>query len=154
MARKKNALREHYVAAVPEGGGTPAAGDYKLLAQWITDITDDTAEEVESTAFYDGDGTPTSDVTSVAITYSFEGHYDAENEAQALIASMKTKVGEGRKIYHKVIDSNQTNQLEGIATVTDIVAGSGSAEEYEEFSCTIAFDAIPESSTPVTTTQA
>ena len=142
MARNKNALREHYVASIP-ATGLPAEGDYKLLAQWISDISDETDENVESTAFYDGDGTPTSDVTSVAMAWSFEGFYDSANEAQALIQAMKLLTGDGRKIYHKIIESDGTKQYEGVATVTDIVTGGGAAEDYEEFSCTITYDKIP-----------
>jgi|LSQX01.2.fsa_nt_gb hypothetical protein len=142
MARNKNALRQHYVAEVPSTG-LPDEGDYKLLAQWISDISDETDENVESTAFYDGDGTPTSDVTSVAMAWSFEGFYDSANEAQALIQAMKLLTGDGRKIYHKIIESDGTKQYVGVATVTDIVTGGGAAEDYEEFSCTITYDKIP-----------
>src|SRR5678816_3681909 len=112
MARNKNALREHYVASIP-ATGLPAEGDYKLLAQWISDISDDTDENVESTAFYDGDGTPTSDVTRVAMAWSFEGFYDASNAAQTIIHDMKLDLGEGRKVYHKIIESSGTKQYEG-----------------------------------------
>lgn len=149
MARNKNALRQHWVAAIPIGS---ADADYKRLAAWITDINDDTVEEVEETAFYDGDGTPTSDVVSVAMSYSFSGHYDPDDDAQALIAGLRLETGDGRKIMHKVIESDGAKEFVGIATVTDIVAGSGAAEDYEEFSCTIKFDEIPSYDTVVTTT--
>lgn len=32
----------------------------------------------------------------------------------------------------------------GRATLTDIIAGAGDAVEYEDFSCTITYDRIPE----------
>lgn len=149
MARNKNALRQHWVAAMPAKDAEP---DYKRLAAWITDISDDTAEEVEETAFYDGDGTPTSDVVSVAMSYSFSGYYDSSDAAQALIAGLRLATGEGRKIMHKVIESDGAKEFIGTATVTDIVAGSGAAEDYEEFSCTIKYDEIPAYDTVATTT--
>ena len=149
MARAKNALRKHYVAAIPQSG-TPTEGDYKHLATWISNISDDTDENVETTAYYDGDGTPTSDVTSVAIAWSFEGLYDPEDAAQALIHDMKLETGEGRKVYHKIIESDGKNQFEGIATVTNIVAGGGEASDFEEFSCTITYDKIPDYDTVTT----
>lgn len=149
MARNKNALRQHWVAAMPVRDAEP---DYKRLAAWITDINDDTAEEVEETAFYDGDGTPISDVVSVAMSYSFSGYYDPDDAAQALIAGLRLETGEGRKIMHKVIESDGAKEFIGTATVTDIVAGSGAAEDYEEFSCTIKFDEIPSYDTVATTT--
>lgn len=149
MARKKNAIRQHWVAAVPVGA---AEAEYKQLAAWITDVSDDTAEGVEETAFYDGDGTPTSDVVSVAMAYTFTGFYDPDNPAQALIADLRLKTGEDRKIMHKVIESNGEKEFIGKATVTDIVAGSGAAEDYEEFSCTIKYDEIPSYDTVASTT--
>lgn len=148
MARLKNALRGHFIQEYTPGTETP--GDEWLeLAKYISNIGDNTEEEVESEAFYDSDGTPESDVTSVAGAYSPEGYYDPEDEAQALIASKKYKVGQGRKIWHKVVSADGSTETIGRATVTDIVAGAGEATEYETFSCTIRFDQIPEE-TPVT----
>ena len=72
-----------------------------------------------------------------------------------MIQAMKLLTGDGRKIYHKIIESDGAKQYEGIATVTDIVAGGGAAEDYEEFSCTITYDKIPtyEEVTTDTTTE-
>lgn len=86
------------------------------------------------------------------MSYSFSGYYDPDDAAQALIAGLRLKTGDGRKIMHKVIESDGVKEFVGIATVTDIVAGSGAAEDYEEFSCTIKYDEIPAYDTVVTTT--
>lgn len=52
MARQKNALRGHFVQAYVPGTETP--GDEWLeLAKYISNISDDTQEETEDTAFYD-----------------------------------------------------------------------------------------------------
>jgi len=143
MARSKNALRGHFVQAYTPGQEQPGM-EWLELAKWISNISDDTEEETETTAFYDGDGTPETDVVSVAGAYSVEGNYDPEDPAQALIASMKYKTGDGRKVWHRIVSADGKKEWVGRATVTDIVAGSGDASEYEEFSCTIRFDRIPE----------
>lgn len=145
FARKKNALREHYIAEYTPGEETAPAKEAEIwlpLAKYISSISDDTDEETDDTGFYDSDGNPETTVTSVSGAYSVEGFYDSEDKAQALIASKKYKLGENRKIWHKI---NQTNGdvLIGRATITDIVAGAGDATEYEEFSCKITFDTLP-----------
>ncbi|EGP4751977.1 phage tail tube protein [Enterococcus faecium] len=144
FGRKKNALREHYIAEYTPGEETaPEEGEKWLpLAKFISSIGDDTDEETDDTGFYDGDGTPETTVISVSGSYSPEGFYDPEDKAQALIASKKYKIGDERKIWHKVVQTNGDTVV-GRATLTDIVAGAGDATEYEEFSCKITFDTLP-----------
>lgn len=142
MGRMKNALRGHFIQAYTPGQETP--GEIWLeLAKWISTIGDDTQEETEDTAYYDGDGTPETDVISVAGAYSVEGFYDPEDPAQALIAGMKYKTGDGRKLWHKVVAADGKKEWVGRATVSSIVAGAGDAQAYETFSCNIKYDSIP-----------
>lgn len=146
MARNKNALRGHFVAPYdPLTPDTPPTeAEWLELAKWISSIGDDTQEETEDTAFYDGDGTPESDIISVAGAYTPEGFYDPEDPAQALIAGLKYKTGDGRKIWHKVVSADGKKEWVGRATVSAIVAGAGDASAYETFSCNIRFDQLPE----------
>ena len=140
FARNKNAKREHYLAEYTLGqetAPTAESEEWLRLAKYISSIGDDTDEQTDDTGFYDGDGTPETTVTAVAGAYSPEGFYDPEDAAQALVASKKYKTGEGRKVWHK-------DTYIGRATLTDIIAGAGDATEYEDFSCTITFDRIPE----------
>lgn len=142
MARLKNAERQHFVQAYTPGQEEP--GDEWLeLAKYITTIGDDTNEGTEEEAFYDGDGTPETTVTSVAEAYTPEGSYDPEDEAQELIASLKRSTGDGRKIWHRVVRSDGKKEWVGRATVSAIVAGAGDASAWETFSCNIRFDRIP-----------
>lgn len=136
MARQKNALTKYFVG--------PVDGEADLrLAKWISSVTDDSDEETEDTGFYDGDGTPETDVLSVKKTYSFEGMFDADDEAMAFIADLEFETGEGRKIAFKQERADGTI-LEGPATVTDIVVTGGEATEYETFSCAISWDRKPD----------
>lgn len=146
MTRQKNALRGHFVA--PYNGGTEPTGEtaWLELAKWITDVSDDTDEKTEDQAFYDGDGTEETSVISVKGAYTFEGTYDPDDKAQALIAAMKYKTGDERKVWHKVVQSDKKKQFVGVATVTEIKAGSGAAADYEAFGCKISYNATPKES--------
>jgi hypothetical protein len=143
MVKNKNALRKHYVQEYTPGQDEPG-NEWLELAEGITAINDDTEETTEETAYYNGDGTPEQEVVSVAGAYSVEGHYYAEDPAQALIAGKKYKIGNGRKLWHRIVSSDGKKEWIGRATVTAIVAGSGEASAYETFSCNIRFDHIPE----------
>lgn len=142
MARLKNALRGHFVQEYTSGQDEPGE-EWLELAKYISSIGDDTQEETEDQAFYDGDGTPESDIISVAGAYSVEGFYDSEDPAQALIESLKYKTGVGRKIWHRVVSADGKKEWVGRATVSAIVAGAGDASAYETFSCNIRFDTLP-----------
>lgn len=150
MARLKNALRKHYVAEWDAQNPTqePSESDYLLLAKYIKTVNDETDENTEDDAFYDGDGTPEETVVSVAAGYSFEGQYDSEDPAQKLIAEKKYKIGEGRKVWLKVVSADGKKQWSGVGTVTGIKAGDGDAGEYETFEATIKWSTLPKE-TPV-----
>ncbi len=141
MARLKNAIRGHFIA--PYVLGEEAPTEWMELAKWISNVSDDTDEQTDDTGFYDGDGTPETTVTGVSGAYSFEGFYDPEDPAQAHIANMKYKVGDERKVWHKIVSSDGKKMWVGVATVSAPIAGSGDATEFEDFSCTISYNQIP-----------
>lgn len=140
MARNKNALRKHEIA--PFGEGVEPVTGYLELATYISSITDDTDEEIDDAAYYDGDGTPGNEVVSLSEVWTVEGTYDALDPAQKFIAEMKRKVGASRKIWHKITYVDGT-VVEGPANVTGIVAGGGEATEYEAFGCVLNYTRIP-----------
>lgn len=149
MARYKNALRGHFIAPVTDPKVEPEKSAYLELAKWIEDIADDTDEATTSVAYYDGDGTEETTVTSVKGSYTFKGTYDKEDLAMKHIAGLKYKLGNERLVWHKIVDADGKNQAVGIATVSDIKAGSGAAAEYEEFSCKISYNSLPKISAVV-----
>ncbi|MBM4762707.1 phage tail protein [Bacillus sp. B15-48] len=141
MARKKNALTEYHVGAIPVDGLSEP--EYNRLAKWVSTVTDDSEEEVEDQAFYDGDGTPEDDVISVKKTYTFEGMYDEEDPAMKFVADLEFETGEARKIMFKQVRTNG-DVLEGKATVKEIKVTGGEASEYATFECAISWDKKPE----------
>lgn len=149
MARYKNALRGHFIAPVTDPKTEPEKTAYLEIAKWIEDIADDTDEATTSVAYYDGDGTEETTVTSVKGSYTFKGTYDKEDPAMKHIAGLKYKLGNERLVWHKIVDADGKNQAVGIATVSDIKAGSGAAAEYEEFSCKISYNSLPKISAVV-----
>ena len=149
MARYKNALRGHFIAPVTDPKVEPEKSAYQELAKWIEDIADDTDEATTSVAYYDGDGTEETTVTSVKGSYTFKGTYDKEDPAMKHIAGLKYKLGNERLVWHKIVDADGKNQAVGIATVSDIKAGWGASAEYEEFSCKISYNSLPKISAVV-----
>ena len=86
MPKMKNALRKHYVALWTSDGVEPSADDWKWLADGVTTAEVENDEETDDQAYYSGDGTPETTVTSVKYGYSFEGDYIKEDAAQKIIA--------------------------------------------------------------------
>lgn len=101
-------------------------------------------EESDSEGFLDGDGTPETDVTSVAVGYSFSGYRNFEDPAQNLIAEeMEFGVGDERKIWFKRTLPNGTVHI-GPATVTEPTVGGGEATAYDQFEATITWNKKPD----------
>jgi len=141
--RNKNAQRQHFVAPFTTNGIAPASNLFLPLAKYITDITDSTDDQTDEFTDYAGDGTPQVEVTGFQEAWEVSGTFDSTDPAQALIAGMKRNIGNGRKLWHRIVESNGQRAIVGVATALDIVSGSGSADEHEEFSCTLKFDQRP-----------
>lgn len=140
MARTKNALTEHYIAEPKEETGT---AEWLRLSKWISSIGDESDEEVEDYAFYDGDGTKESDVISVKKNHPVEGMYDDTEPAHKLIRDKEFETGEGRKVLYKQVRTNGDEYV-APATLLDIVTTGGDAAEYAPLTCTISWDRKPE----------
>ena len=133
MARKKNALREHYIAPWTSDDVKPAEDAYLPLAHFIETIEDDSDEDSDDQGFYDGDGNTETVLNGRSEKWNFSGTYDPEDKAQALIAGMRRiTTDDGRKLWHKIVESNG-DTIEGVAKAMEIKAGGGDATEYEDF---------------------
>lgn len=137
MARLKNALRVHEIGIFNPATPTTTPTAWLKLAKYIETVNDESDEDTDDTGYYDGDGTPEETVLSVVGGFSFEGLYDAEDKAQALIASMKYKIGDERRIWFRVTSADKKKTWTEVANVSEIKAGDGDATEYETFECTI-----------------
>lgn len=151
MPKMKNAKRKHYVAPwLPTAPATEPANDaWKWLADGVTTSEVENDEETDDVAYYSGDGTPETVVTSVKYGYSFEGDYIKEDAAQAIIAGMRFMTGDQRKLWFKVVDADGKTQYVGVATASGIKIGGGEASEYENFEVTITWNSAPKQSAVV-----
>lgn len=138
MARYKNAITEYEIKPV---GETP--GDAMRLAKYIQTVDSAANDETEEQGYYDGDGTATTDVVSSRYTHTFTGFRFYGDKAQDYICGLKHKVGDERLVTFTKTGPDGTVE-EGIATVSDITDGGGDATDYGAFSCTIAWNEIPE----------
>lgn len=143
MVRFKNALTGYFIGDISTvmPGTTPdyAALATLELAHYISSVTDDSEETVEEQGFYDGDGTPESNVTTVKKVFTFEGFFDQADAAMAFVETLEQKTGEGRKVAFKQVRTDGT-VYSGRATVTDIKVTGGDATEFAVFNCTINAD--------------
>lgn len=112
------------------------------LGQGISTAENDDDETKSDDEYYDGDGSPTTDVTSNKVGYTFEGNRRYGNAAQDYIANLRTKVGEDRKTNFRHIEPNGS-MLEGPCTITDIVATGGDAGDKGTFECGVYFNGMP-----------
>ena len=142
--RHKNAERQHLIASVDEITPETIPEEFLALETYITNIEAANTEESESVAYYHGDGTPETEVLSLAKGYNVTGERYYGDPAQDLIAEMEGKLGEGRKLWHKIIRADKEVEFTGIATVSEIVVDGGEAGANEAFSCTITYDQYPE----------
>lgn len=151
MPKLKNAKRKHFIAEwAADSAATEPTGDaWKWLADGVTTAEVENDEETDDVAYYNGDGTKKTVVTSVKKGYSFEGDYIREDAAQALIASKELKTGDDRNLWFKVVEADGKTQKVGVATVSDIKIGGGEASEYEAFEATISWNSAPKESAVV-----
>jgi len=151
MPRMKYAKRKLFLAPwLPAAPTTEPGNDaWKWLADGVTTAEAENDEETDDIAYYNGDGTKKTVVTSVKNGYSFEGDYIKEDEAQAIVAGMRFKTGDDRNVWLKVVESDGKTQYVGVATVSGIKIGGGEASEYEGFEATISWNAAPKQSAVV-----
>lgn len=151
MPKLKNAKRKHFIAEwSADSAATEPTGDaWKWFADGVTTAEVKNDEETDDVAYYNGDGTKKTVVTSVKKGYSFEGDYIREDAAQALIASKELKTGDDRNLWFKVVEADGKTQKVGVATVSDIKIGGGEASEYEAFEATISWNSAPKESAVV-----
>lgn len=129
MARVKNAKTKYEISA-------KGSEEFMVIGKWISTVTDSSEDEVEESAYYDGDGTKQNTVIGFKEAYDFEGTFDSEDKASAFIRDLRGKDGDERVVQFKVTDPDGTVEV-GPATVTNILFRGGEASEYPSLSYTI-----------------
>lgn len=141
MAQKLNSERKHYLAPWTDDATKPAEDGYEWLASGITTMGNDTEDKTED--YNDYTGIDTTDVTGVQTKWTPEGYVDYADEAQMIVVEKRFATGDGRKVWHKWVDTDGTT-YEGVARLLDIKIAGGDSNTKEELSFTIQHDRVPE----------
>lgn len=141
MAQKLNSERKHYLAPWTDDATKPAEDGYKWLASGITTMGNDTEDKTED--YNDYTGIDTTDVTGVQTKWTPEGFVDYADEAQMIVVEKRFETGDGRKVWHKWVDTDGTT-YEGVARLLDIKIAGGDSNTKEELGFTIQHDRVPE----------
>lgn len=145
MAKSDLGFARNYANAL-EVNTTPeaAAPTWAILSRGITSITPSPNEGTEDKDYYDGYGTPTTDVTSTQIQYEVEGDRCYGDPAQDFISSCALLTGEGRKTDFRHTAANG-DIIEGGCTLLNLTpnSGQGEASGLGAFACTIATAGSP-----------
>lgn len=126
-----------------ERGEEYSEEDWLTIGEHINAAEPSNNEESEEEGFLDGDGTPETDVTSVAVGYEFSGYRNYGDPAQNLIGDLEFEVGDGRKIWFKRTLPEGTVHV-GLATVTEPSVNGGEATAYDGIAFTITWNKKPE----------
>ena len=149
MSVNGNFKRVHYLAEFVKGTMTPPTDSkFNRLANRISNITDDSSDETDSSVFYDSlDGNAEESLLGRTEVWTFEGQYDPEDPAHQIIAKAKRADDEGRKVWHKIKETDGSIVV-GVAKIFDPKAGGGDATAKEVLSGRIAFIKRPEITDP------
>lgn len=145
MAKSDLGFARNYANAL-EVNTTPGTEKptWAILSRGITSITPSPNESTEDKDYYDGYGTPTTDVTSTQIQYEVEGDRCYGDPAQDYITSCALETGEGRKTQFRHTAANG-DVIEGDCTLLNLTpnSGQGEASALGAFACTIATAGSP-----------
>lgn len=142
-----NYLNEHWIQ-IKNSDGTLR---WAYLANGITQFDFKPTDKKKTAAYYDGGGSEQTTVTGVTFSLDITGDRAIGNPAQDTIADMDNKTGQSRvvdfrRIEYVLNDKGHlvaTRAYDGQATVSDIQAGGGSADDNGTFKATITFNAAP-----------
>lgn len=133
MAKFKNAIRKHYIAAYdPEHPDTaPTEDKYMWIAKGIKESAPENDAEDDDVAYFDGDGTKEKVITSKSRGRSFEGHRDYADKAQNFVVDKEDAVADDLIVWYKEVTPDGKYYKEGLARLSEIEVGDGEASELE-----------------------
>lgn len=146
MAKFKNAIRKHYIAAYdPENPDTvPAEGKYMWIAKGIKESAPENDAEDDDIAYFDGDGTKEKIISSISRGRSFEGHRDYSDKAQNFVADKEDAVADDLVVWYKEVVPTGKYYKEGLARLSEIEIGDGEASELESIKFQVNWSRTPE----------
>ena len=121
---------------------------YSRLGAGLSSVDPQVNEEVDQTAYLDGGGFSSSDVTGGQVTLVFSGHRLTGDPAQDFIYSKQFSFGKSRRTNFRWTQPDGSI-LEGDATIANITGPSGDANTKGEISFEIHFNGEPEYTPPV-----
>lgn len=105
----------------------PSDGRWLRIGAGISNVTAEPNESVDQTAYYDGEGLASSDVTGGQLVYAFTGHRRYGDEAQDFVKSLELEYGSARSVRFRVTDPSG-DVVEGPAVIANIsMTGGGDA---------------------------
>jgi len=129
---------------------TPDAAErtWKRLGAGISSMAPSTNENVDQSAYLDGNGYGTSTVTSAQLTFSASGHRVLGDPAQDFIVSREFELGDARETNFRYYDSTGTERS-GRCTIVNLQVGGGDAQGKKELAFEIHINGKPEKFDPV-----
>lgn len=146
MAKFKNAIRKHYIAAYdPEHPDTPPTDDkYMWIAKGIKESAPENDAEDDDVAYFEGDGTKEKVITSKSRGRSFEGHRDYADKAQNFVVDKEDAVADDLIVWYKEVTPDGKSYKEGLARLSEIEVGDGEASELETIKFQVNWSRTPE----------
>lgn len=146
MAKFKNAIRKHYIAAYDsENPDTvPTEDKYMWIAKGIKESAPENDAEDDDIAYFDGDGTKEKIISSISRGRSFEGHRDYSDKAQNFVADKEDAVADDLVVWYKEVVPTGKYYKEGLARLSEIEIGDGEASELESIKFQVNWSRTPE----------
>ncbi|AZS06115.1 major tail protein [Streptococcus phage CHPC1198] len=146
MAKFKNAIRKHYIAPYdPKNPDkVPTDDKYMWIAKGIKESAPENDIEDDDVAYFDGDGTKETVITSKSRGRSFEGHRDYDDKAQNFVVDKEDALGDDLIVWYKEVAADGKTYKEGLARLSEIEVGDGEASELETIKFQVNWSRTPE----------
>lgn len=128
----------HELDITPNG----SARTWARLGEGISSADPSNNENIDQTAYINGDGYASSEVIGAQKTVAFSGHRFVGDIAQDYIASAEYTLGKSRKSNYRFTDAGG-NQVTGACTIANVEIGGGDAASKTEMAFEIHFNGKP-----------
>ena len=136
-----NYKNQHEINTTPEMTDEEQA-EWAPIAAGISNIEPNFEDESDDTAYYDGEGFGSEDVTGVKASVTYSGHRKYGDAAQDFVASLALEVGEKRKTQLRWTQPDGRT-IVGPVTISGIKGTGGDANAKGDFEFTATFNGKP-----------